>query len=187
MDLALGRYDRALERLVPLAGSKQEEAHIGGGSWGPTPADLRAEILVLLGKTAEALEDLDAGRISPDAVDLRFILAAELLRSDRRATAVECLAALEENLPSGPGGVFAGKVILTLRGETPVETLQEFVDTALQPALQPLGLFLAGLSLWAGHEDDAAAMSWSEAKNSSPDTLPAWHWASHYLGRVTSK
>jgi tetratricopeptide (TPR) repeat protein len=187
MDLALGHYARALERLVPLAGTEQEEAHVLGSHWGPTLADLRASALILLERVDEVLEDLEAERISADAVDVRLILAADLRRRDRRAAAIACLAQMEENVTSGLLVPLLEKAAPAIRGETPVETLQEFVNTALQPALQPLGLFLIGLSLWAGGEDDAAVMAWSEAKNASPDTLPAWHWANLFMARVAKK
>jgi tetratricopeptide (TPR) repeat protein len=185
-DLSLGRYSRALERLVPLAGSEREDTHVAG-AWGATPADLRAAALLLLGRTGEVLEDLDAGRISPDALDLRFILAAELRRNGHQAGALACLAELEENMAFGAGAALVERAAPAIRGETPVETLQEYVDTTLQPALQPLGIFLIGLTLWSGGEDDAAVMAWSEAKNACPDTIPAWHWANLFLGRAASK
>lgn len=187
MDLALGHYRHALERVAPLAGSKQEELHVGGFEWGPTPADLRGAALILLGRTDEVLEDLEAGRISPDALDIRMILASELRRRGHQGAAVACLAELEETPPPGLTVQLLEKAAPAMRGETPVETLQEFVDTALQPALQPLGIFLGGLCLWAGGEDDAAVMAWSEAKNAAIDTLPAWHWANLYLGKLSGK
>ena len=183
MDLALGKYERALERLAPLAGSRQEDLPVGETHWGNTFADLRASALVLLGRTDQALEDLDAGRISPEALDLRLILGAELWKRDRKPAAASCFAELGETPPRGTG-LFLEKVVPTIRGEAPVELLREFIDSTLQPVLQPLGLFLAGLALWANGEEGAAILSWSEAKNSVPEFAPAWHWSNLYLGRA---
>ena len=65
-----------------------------------------------------------------------------------------------------------------------METLREYVDSVLQPNLQPLGLFLTGLALWANGEGQAALLPWSDAKNSAPDTDAAWHWANLFLNRA---
>ena len=71
-----------------------------------------------------------------------------------------------------------------IRGEALIEPFREYVDTALQPAMQPLGLFLVGLALWAGGNDEAAILPWSEAKNLAPEVTPAWHWTNHFQGRL---
>jgi tetratricopeptide (TPR) repeat protein len=184
LDLALGKYQQALERLAPLAGSKEEEAEVGGARWGLTLADMRAAALILLGRVDEALEDLDAGRLSADLIDLRFILAAELLRRGRQPAAAGCLAQQAESVTFPRTITLVEKAGACIRNEMPVETFREFVDTQLQPYLQPLGLFVCGLALWANGEEQAALLPWSDAKNSAPDTDAAWHWTSLYLGRA---
>ena len=184
LDLALGKYGKALERLAALAGSSQEEQSVGDWRWGQTFADLRAAALVLLGRTDEALEDLDAGRISTEALDLRFVLGAELWKRGHQPAARTCFSELSEGIALGRTTRLAEKVAPAICGETPVETLREYVDSVLQPNLQPLGLFLSGLALWANGEEQAALLLWSDAKNSAPDTDPAWHWANLFLGRA---
>jgi tetratricopeptide (TPR) repeat protein len=184
LDLALGKYARALERLSSLAGSKEEEMDLGGQHWGPTPADMRASALVLLGRTDEALEDLDAGRISPRVFDLRMILAAELRQRGHVAPATACLAELGEHIPGRWARPFLEKGVPAILGQGPVEPLRAFVDTEVQPIHYPLGLFLVGLALWAGGNAAAAMLPWSEAKTSAADTQPAWHWADRFLARA---
>jgi len=92
LDLSLGKYDKALERLAAMTGSSQEEQQVGDWRWGQTFADLRATALVLLGRTDEALEDLDAGRISTEALDLRLVLGAELWKRGHQPAARACFS-----------------------------------------------------------------------------------------------
>jgi tetratricopeptide (TPR) repeat protein len=182
--LASGKPGKALEQLAGLTGTDREEQHIGDGRWGQTAADLRASALVLLGRMDEALEDLDAGRIRVDLLDLRLILGAELWKRGHEAAARACFAETTES-----GGLWRHEKLvenfkLTVCREMPVEAFQEYVGTELQPCVQPLGLFLTGLAMWANGEEQAALLTWSEARNSAPDTDPAWHWTSLYMSRV---
>jgi len=184
IDLASGKYDRALERVGKLIGTDREERPIGDSRWGQTAADLRATALVLLGRRDEPLEDLDAGRISTDLLDLRFILGAELWKSGHEAAARACFAEMIEG-----GGLWRQEKLmdrakLAICREMPIEVFQEFVGAELQPCLQPLGMFLAGLAMWANGEEQAALLAWSDARNAAPDTDPAWHWTSLFLGRA---
>jgi tetratricopeptide (TPR) repeat protein len=184
LDLALGKYEKALERLSSLTGTSREEIQIGDHRWGNTPADLRATALMLLGRTDEALEDLDAGRLSTEVIDLRLVLGAELWKRGHKAATAGCFASLAESEWFGRTAKLIEKAGQAIRAEAPIEIFREYVDSTVQPYLLPLGLFLCGLALWATGDEQSALMSWSEAKNSAPDTDPAWHWANLYMGRV---
>ncbi len=183
LDLAAGKYQKALDRLVPLAGSKDEERQVGDSRWGQTPADLRASALVLLGRMDEALEDLDAGRVSTDVLDLRLVLGAELWKRGHHPAARGCLSELAEVM-FGRVAKLAERAVPAICGEMPVEAFREYVDAELQPYLQPFGIFVSGLVLWANGEEQAALLAWSDARNAAPDTDPAWHWTGLFMGRA---
>jgi len=183
LELSLGKYDRAFERVQPFAGTEEEEMNLREMTWGSTLADLRAIAVIFLGRMDEALDDLDAGRISKMTMDLRLVLAAELWRRDRKAAAGACLAELKAAMPRRTAK-FAELATAAIRGEVLVEALMEFVEASLQPVQQARGTFYAGLALWAGGNDGAATLPWSEAKNAAPDVTPIWHWASYFQGRV---
>ncbi len=182
-ELCLGKYEKAFERVQSFAGTDEEEKRLHDMMWGNTLADLRAIAGIFLGRMDDALDDLDAGRISKSVMDLRLILAAELWRRDHKAAAGACLAELKSG-PARRSAKFAELAAATIRGEALVEALLEFVETSLQPVQQPRGTFYAGLALWANGNDGAATLPWSEAKNAAPDVTPIWHWASYFQGRV---
>jgi len=186
LHLSLGEYEKALERVVPFAGTPEEEEDYGETQWGVSLADLRAAATILLGRMDEALEDLDAGRINSKAFTLRMILAAELRRRGREAASSACMSELQENFSPIWGRKLMEKAIPATRGELLTEPFREFVDTVLQPAMQPLGLFLVGLALWAGGDEGAATLPWSDATNSALEVMPAWHWTNYFQGRVES-
>jgi tetratricopeptide (TPR) repeat protein len=181
--LAAGDYQAALERVKPFAGTEEEEKALQDSSWGNTLADLHACASVLLGNMDQALDDLDAGRISSGCTDLRMILAAELWRRDRKSAAGACLAEVEQ--AHGPRTRdFITLATSAMRGEALVEALLEMVETNLQPVQQPRGYFFAGLVLWAHGNDGGATLPWSDAKNYALERSPVWHWVNYFQGRL---
>jgi tetratricopeptide (TPR) repeat protein len=178
-----GNYAAGLEAVRSFAGSDEEESELRDISWGNTIADMRACAAVLLGNIDEALDDLDAGRISAECRDLRMVLAAELWRSDRKSAACACLSEAEEAAANRGPELFR-LAASALRGEALVESLLELVETSLQPVLQPRGYLYAGLVLWASHNDGGATLPWSDAMNSASELDPIWHWANCCQGRV---
>jgi len=178
-----GQYAEAFDCIRDFAGTEEETCPLDCFGWGPTLADIRACLNVYLGRMDEALDDLDAGRISKGATVLRMALAAELWRRDRKSAAAACL---DEVKRAAGRREFEFMVLATssIRGEVLQEALVEFVETSLQPALQPQGMFYAGLALWANGNDGAASLPWSEAANAAPAFSPVGHWVTCFQGRV---
>ncbi|MHC4915936.1 MAG: tetratricopeptide repeat protein, partial [Planctomycetota bacterium] len=183
IELSQGKYQAALERVSAFAGTEEEEESLKEAAWGNTLADLRACACTMLGRVAEALDDLDAGRISRSCMDLRMSLAAELWRRGNQSAAGNCLAVLQQAAPPRTGKLLR-MATSALRGEALVEPLEEYVETSLQPVHQPRGLFYAGLALWAAGNDGAATMPWSDAKNSTLEVAPVWHWVNYFQSRI---
>jgi hypothetical protein len=183
IELSRGEYQAALERVTAYAGTEEEERGLKETAWGNTFADLRACACIMLGRIAEALDDLDAGRISRGCMDLRMSLAAELWRRGNQSAAINCLSVLQQSAPPRTGKLLR-MASAALRGDALVEPLQEFVETSLQPVHQPRGFFLTGLALWASGNDGAATLPWSEAMNSALEVTPVWHWVNYFQGRV---
>jgi hypothetical protein len=183
LELSQGEYQAAFDLVKSFAGTDEEEAGLRDAAWGNTLADIRACSCILLGRMEDALDDLDAGRISAGASTLRMVLAAELIRRGSKAAALACLQSIEAQAPPRQEK-FLGLASAALRGEALVEALQELVETSLQPGVQPRGLFFAGLALWSAGNDGAATLPWSDAVNSAPPVSPIWHWANYFQGRV---
>ncbi len=183
MMLCLSKYQEAFDHIKGFAGTEDEERRLLDGVLAITLADVRACLSVFLGRIDDALDDLDAGRISKDAKVLRMSLAAELWRRDQKSAAAACFAEVSKTA-GRRSAEFLALAASAIRGETLQEALVEFVETSLQPVLQPCGLLYAGLALWANGDDGAASLPWSDAMNAALEVSPIWHWAKYFQGRV---
>ena len=184
IDMARGKYQRAFDQLDPLPEAKDEKQKLVDSRWGVRLPDLRIAALILLDRTDEAIDESLAGQLSGGALDQRIVLGAELRKRGRGEEAEACLAILKEQFQTRWGTKFVSLSVDAVLGKGSPEALREYVDNELMPSFQPLGLFFTGLALWAGDQEEAATIPWSEAENSALDVTPAWHWTRCFQQRV---